>query len=91
MLLTSFSPGLRSIAGGSRRKVSALLSCRKQKLRSASIGEVFRIVSFSMFSGYFPSLYLFRREINMFISYTASNIPEGNIYFLKEIYIVKFP
>ena len=46
------------MVGGSSRNVSALLSTWKQKEMSASSGDVLRIVSFSMFSGYFPSLYL---------------------------------
>ena len=36
--------------------VAAVLSCWKQKLISASSGDVLHTVSFSMFSGYFPSL-----------------------------------
>ena len=44
--------------GGSSRKVSALTSCWKQNETSATRGDVLLIVSFSMFSGYLPSLYL---------------------------------
>jgi len=43
--------------GGSIIKVAAVLSCWKQKLTSASKGEVLHITIFSMFSGYLPSLY----------------------------------
>ena len=38
-------------------KVAAVLSCWKQKLMSASRGDVLLITIFSMFSGYLPSLY----------------------------------
>ena len=50
------------MVGGSSKNVSALLSCWKQKEMSASSGDVLEIVSFSMFSGYLPSLYLKHKE-----------------------------
>ena len=58
MLSCSDCPGFSVMVGGSRRYVSALESFRKQKLMSASNGDVLRTVSFSMFSGNLPSLYL---------------------------------
>lgn len=48
--------GGRTIVWGSKEKVSAFVSFKKQKLISASIGEVFRMVKISRFSG--NSLYL---------------------------------
>ena len=56
--LTCCSEGLSIMVGGSSRKVSPLLSCRKQNVMSASSGDVFLTVKVSMWSGYLPSLYL---------------------------------
>ena len=49
---TFFSPGLRLIVGGCRRKVVPLWSCWKAKEISAGSIELFRIVSISVFSGF---------------------------------------
>lgn len=57
IFLTWLSPGFSFMLGGSRMKVAAVLSCWKQKLTSASNGEVLQTTIFSMFSGYLPSLY----------------------------------
>ena len=57
-MLTCSSFGLRQKFVGERRNVSSLLSVRKHRLTSASRGEEFRILNFSMFSGYLHSLYL---------------------------------
>ena len=55
--LTWLSPGFSDMFGGSKMNVAAVLSCWKQKLTSASRGDVLHTVIFSIFSGYLPSLY----------------------------------
>ena len=50
--LTFFSPGLRLMVGGCRRKVVPLWSCWKAKEISVGSNELFRIVSISVFSGF---------------------------------------
>lgn len=52
------SPDLSNIVGGSKMNVSLLLSLKKQKLISASSGDVFVTFNCSMYAGCLPSLYL---------------------------------
>lgn len=58
---TFLSFGLRTMLRGSRMNVVDLVSRWRQKLTSASIGELLCITSFSVLSGHFFSLYLFKQ------------------------------
>ena len=61
-------------------KVAAVLSCWKQKLTSASNGEVLQTAIFSMFSGYLPSLYRSRVfPVKMLNSDKTFLVPKKNV------------